>query len=89
MTEFAYNNIKNISIGHILFELNCGYHLQVSYKEDVNPRFRSLLVEKLILEPQKLMLVCQNNVFCIQKFQKQSSNKEIKTRSYARSNKVG
>ena len=27
MAEFAYNNAKNASTGHILFKLNCEYHL--------------------------------------------------------------
>ena len=27
MAELAYNNAKNASIGHTLFELNYGYHL--------------------------------------------------------------
>ena len=31
MAEFAYNNAKNSSTGHTLFELNCGYHLCVSF----------------------------------------------------------
>ena len=26
IAEFAYNNTKNASFGHTLFELNCGYH---------------------------------------------------------------
>ncbi len=38
MAELAYNNIKNASTGHTPFELNCGYHPQAFYKEDVNPR---------------------------------------------------
>ena len=39
MAKFAYNNAKNASTGYTLFELNCGYHLCVSFKEDTNPRF--------------------------------------------------
>ena len=38
MAEFAYNNTKNASTGHMFFELNCGYHPQMSYEEDVDPR---------------------------------------------------
>ena len=38
MAEFAYNNAKNASSGHTPFKLNCGYHPQISYKEDVEPR---------------------------------------------------
>ena len=26
MAEFAYNNAKNVSTGHMLFKLNYGYH---------------------------------------------------------------
>ena len=36
MAEFAYNNTKNASFGYIFFELNCGYYLYMSYKEDAN-----------------------------------------------------
>ncbi len=36
MAEFAYNNTKNASTGHTPFELNCDFHPQTSYKENVN-----------------------------------------------------
>ena len=26
MAEFAYNNVKNADIGHMLFELNCSFY---------------------------------------------------------------
>ncbi len=39
MAKFAYNNLKNASTGHTPFELNCGFYLQVSYEEDVDPCF--------------------------------------------------
>lgn len=29
MAEFAYNNMKNISMDHISFKLNCGFHPKV------------------------------------------------------------
>ena len=38
MAEFAYNNAKNASNGHTPFELNCGYHIWMSYKEDIDSR---------------------------------------------------
>ncbi len=38
MAEFAYNNVKNASTSHKPFELNCSYHSQASYKEDIDPR---------------------------------------------------
>ena len=38
MAEFAYNNAKNASIGHMPFELNYSYHPWILYKEDVDSR---------------------------------------------------
>ena len=37
MAKYAYNKAKNASTGHMLFELNCGYHFQMLYKEKVDP----------------------------------------------------
>ncbi len=39
MAEFAYNNAKNASTGHIPFELYYKFHSWASYKEDFDPRF--------------------------------------------------
>ncbi len=36
MAEFIYNKVKNASTGYMLFELNCGYHPHVSYKENID-----------------------------------------------------
>ena len=58
MAEFAYNNAKNISIGHTPFELNCSYHLKVFFKEDVDPCLKSRSANKLAEELRKLMEVC-------------------------------
>ena len=59
MTEFAYNNAKNASIGHTPFKLNCGYHPQVSYKEDLDPRSKLKTAEELSFELRNLMAICQ------------------------------
>ena len=63
MTKFAYNNAKNTSTRHTLFELNCGYHLRMSYEEDVNPRSQSKSVDKLSAELRELMIICQENLY--------------------------
>ena len=47
MAEFVYNNAKNASTDYTFFELNCGYHLRVSYKEDLDPHLKSKTAEKL------------------------------------------
>ncbi len=62
MAEFAYNNAKNASTGHTLFELNCGYHPKVSFKEDIDPRSRSRSANKLAEELRELMEVCCQNL---------------------------
>ena len=50
LAEFTYNDTKNISTGHKPFELNCRYHLWVSYEEDIDPHFKSKLADKLSVE---------------------------------------
>ena len=58
MTELAYNNAKNASTGHILFELNCGYRFRVSYEKDLDTRSKSKTAEKPSSELQNLIVVC-------------------------------
>ena len=55
MAEFAYNNIKNTSIGYMLFKLNYGYHPWVFYEEDLDPRSQSKTAEELSSKLQNLM----------------------------------
>ncbi len=62
MAEFAYNNAKNASTGHIPFELNCAYDLRVSFKEDVDPCLRSRSANELVEELRELMKVCYQNL---------------------------
>ena len=58
MAEFAYNNAKNASIGHILFKFNCYYHSKVSFKEDVDLHLRFCFANKLAKELGELIEVC-------------------------------
>ena len=88
MAEFAYNNAKNASTGHTLFELNCGYHPRMSYKEDVDPRFQSKSADELLAELRELMIVCQENLHHAQELQKRAHNKGVKPRSYAPGEKI-
>ncbi len=62
MAEFAYNNAKNASTGHTSFELNCGYHPRVSFKENVDPCSRSRSGNELAEELRELMEVCCQNL---------------------------
>ena len=88
MAEFAYNNAKNTSTGHTPFELNCGYHSRMSYKEEVNPRSKSKSTDELLAELRELMIVCWENLYHAQELQKQAHDKGVKPRSYAPSDKV-
>ncbi len=88
MAEFAYNNAQNAITGHTPFELNCGYHPQASYKEDVDSRSQSKSADELATELRELMAVCRENLQHAQELQKQYHNKHAKPRSYAPSNKV-
>ena len=36
-----------MDISHTLFELNCGYHSLILFKDDVNPHSKSHSVEEL------------------------------------------
>ena len=62
MAKYAYNNAKNASIGYTSFELNCNYHPRMSYKEEVDPRSKSMLADELSVELRELMIVCQENL---------------------------
>ena len=39
IAKFFYNNRKNDNTGHIVFELNCGYHPCLFFKKNINSCF--------------------------------------------------
>ena len=88
MAKFTYNNAKNPSTGHMPFELNCGYHPQISHKEDVDPRSQSKAADELSAKLREIMIFCQENLHHAQEFQKRTHNKGVKSRSYAPGEKV-
>ena len=88
MAKFAYNNAKNASTGHLPFELNCGYHSWMSYKEEVDSHSKSKSADELSPELRELMIVCWENLYHAQELQKRAHNKGVKPRSYAPSDKV-
>ena len=88
MAEFAYNNVKNASFGHTSFKLNCGYHLQILYKDNVNPCSKFKSANNLSVELKELIIVCRENLYYAQEFKKRVHNKSVKLRSYALSDKV-
>ena len=78
MAEFAYNNAKNASTGHTLFELNCGFYPRMSYKEDVDPHSQSRSADELSAEFRELMTVCRENLHHAQELQKRAYDKGVK-----------
>ena len=88
MAKFAYNNAKNAITGNMLFKLNCGYYSCVFFEEDTNLCSWSKSANKLLAKLWDLMIVCQENFYHAQKFQKQAYNKSVKLRSYTSSDKV-
>ena len=62
MAEFAYNNAKNASTSYTPFELNCGYHPRILYKDDVNPQSKSKSADKLSAKLRELMIVYRENL---------------------------
>ena len=68
IAKFPYNNAKNASTGHTPFELNCGYHSQILYKNKVNPRSKSKSANNLSKELKDLMIVYQKNLYHDQEF---------------------
>ena len=88
MTEFAFNNFKNVSISHIPFKLNCGYHLCVSFKDEYNTCSKSFLAKKRAMELRELMNIYCQNLLHVQNLQKQANDKEVKPWSYVPGKKV-
>ena len=61
MTEFAYNNAKNINTSHTLFKLNYGYHFCMLYEKEVDSRFQSKSADKFSEKLKELIIVfCKN-----------------------------
>lgn len=88
MVEFAYKIAKNANISHTPFELNCRYYFYILFKENINTWSRSWTVDKLLLNLQKLISICRDNLFYAQEFQKQANLKDIKLKSYISNDKV-
>ena len=88
MAKFAHNNAKNASTGYTPFEMNCGFYLRLSYKENANPRSKSKTADQLAIELHTLMSMCRENLQHAQELQKRYHNKHAKHQSYAPGDKV-
>ena len=75
-------------MGHMLFQLNCGYQPRMFYKKKVNSRSQFKLADKLLAELRQLMIICQKNLHHAQELQKQAHDKGVQSWNYASSKKV-
>ena len=71
------------------FELNCGYHPWILYKEEVNPHSHSKSTDELSKQLRELIVIYCENFYHAQELQKQAHDKKVKLWSYAPSEKVG
>ena len=88
MVKFAYNNFKNARTGHILFELNCGYHPCIFFEDEYNARFRSSSAKELTMELKELINVYCQNLLHVQDLEKQVYDKGVKPWNYISSKKI-
>ena len=78
MAELVYNNAKNASTSHTPFKLNSGFHLQVFFENNVNPRSKSCFANELAKKLRKLIDICHQNLLYAKKFQKKPHDKGVK-----------
>ena len=52
--------MKNANINYIFFEQNCGYHLCVFYKKNIDLYFKSKLANNLASKLRELWLYIKN-----------------------------
>ena len=88
IAELAYNNSKNASIGHTLFELNCGYYPRVSFKDKCDTCFKSSSAKGVAVKLKELMNVSHQNFLYVQDLQKRASDERVNLRSYTPGEKV-
>ena len=77
MAEFAYNNSKHASIWYMPFELNCRYYPCVSYKNDVDPRSKSKVADKLTEKLRNLIVACRENYNTPKNYKNKPTIKEL------------
>ena len=59
MAAFVYNISKNACTDYTLFELNCGYHPRIFFKDKYDAHSKSFSANRLITKLREKM-----NVYC-------------------------
>ena len=70
------------------FQLNCGYYFRMLYKDNINHYPKSKSADNLSAKLRELMIVCRENLYQAQKFQKRAQNKGVKPKNYILNNKI-
>ena len=61
MAKFVYNNIKNIKINYIFFELNFNYYLDIFYSKNINLYYKYKSINNLANNLIKYMILYYKN----------------------------
>lgn len=59
IVKFTYNNAKNKTTDHTLFQLNYDYHSYISYEDNIDFRSKSYLANELVKKLKDLILIYQ------------------------------
>ena len=62
MVEFVYDITKNASIEYMSFQINCRYHLRISYKKNFDYYSKSKAANKLIKKLWNIITICKKNL---------------------------
>ena len=88
IAEFAYNNTKNASTSHTLYDINCGYYPKVLFKKDVDSYSKFRSANKLADELRALIEISCQHLLHVQKLEKRVYYKRVKDRSYTPGQKI-
>ena len=80
MAEFAYNNSRQASTMMSPFEALLGYHPQISYEDNCDPRSRSQTADKNAATLRDLMKELKVNLVELQELQALYHNQHVKER---------
>lgn len=71
-----------------MFELNCGCHPGISFKDKYDTHSQSFSANGLAIEQKELINACCQNLLHTKNVQKQAYNKGVKPCSYAPGEKI-
>ena len=82
MAEFAYNNSWQATTMISPFDALLGYHLRISYKDNLDPRSKSWSADENLATLRELMKELKVNLIELQELQTLYHNKHVKEGTY-------